>query len=286
MKETIILLTEQLGDTLAWVPVVEEYRKQTQHEIRLITRHNNLFNYPQIEFIDYIQVVKEHFSIHVPTLKSPSFNDIGIQHQIGLFVEMNPLTRPLQQIAADILEIEFEETRPRLNFVPQEPTIDGDYICIAPHSTLQLKFWNHEGGWQSVVDYYNSRGYKVVHCSHEPPTLNSVIDCSGQELTSTMNTLHHSKAVIGLSSGVSWLAWALHKPVILISGFTPKTLEFKCERIINKTGCGDCWSRTPIDTSDFMWCPDHKNTERMFECSKLITPSMVIESTNRALMQA
>lgn len=41
-----------------------------------------------------------------------------------------------------------------------------------------------------------------------------------------MNLLHHASFFIGLSSGLSWLAWATHIPVVLISGFTLPVSEF------------------------------------------------------------
>ena len=36
-----------------------------------------------------------------------------------------------------------------------------------------------------------------------------------------------------------------------------------------------------IDAQDWLWCPDHKNTPRMFECSKNILSSEVIEQINK-----
>ena len=38
--------------------------------------------------------------------------------------------------------------------------------------------------------------------------------------------LKHAEFFVGLSSGLSWLAWAMDVPVVLISGFTAATNEF------------------------------------------------------------
>jgi hypothetical protein len=34
---------------------------------------------------------------------------------------------------------------------------------------------------------------------------------------------------------------------------------------------------------DFLWCPNHKNTTRMFECQNSITPEMVIAEMQKLL---
>ena len=245
-EQTIILVSSALGDTLAWVPVVEEYQKQKQCKIKLITWYNELFDqYPNIEFIEQTQLYQKWFSTHTepPVLKE----DLGINYLIGLNDPTDPLTKPLQQVAADILGIDFTETRPRLNFEPKEPKVEGKYICIAPHASSEQKHWDYEG-WQQVIDYYNIKGYKVVYISYEEPTdLKHIIDQSGQPITETMNNIYHSEAVIGLSSGVSWLAWGLEAKVVLVSTHTP--IEFKCERVYDEQ----------------------------------ISPNMVIEATNRVV---
>lgn len=83
---------------------------------------------------------------------------------------------------------------------------------------------------------------------------------------------------IGLSSGLSRLAWATHIPVVLISGFTLPVSEFYTPwRIFSSHGCNGCWDDTSLnfDHKDFLWCPRHKNTPRQFECTRLITGKQV-----------
>jgi len=93
-----------------------------------------------------------------------------------------------------------------------------------------------------------------------------------------VNLLHHASFFIGLSSGLSWLAWATHIPVVLISGFTLPVSEFYTPwRIFSSHGCNGCWDDTSLnfDHKDFLWCPRHKNTPRQFECTRLITGKQV-----------
>ena len=90
--------------------------------------------------------------------------------------------------------------------------------------------------------------------------------------------LKHADFFIGLSSGLSWLAWAMEAPVVLVSGFTHPTTEFDTPyRVINYHTCNSCWNdvRVRFDHQDFLWCPRHKDTPRQFECTRLITVSAV-----------
>jgi autotransporter strand-loop-strand O-heptosyltransferase len=91
---------------------------------------------------------------------------------------------------------------------------------------------------------------------------------------------------IGVSSGLSWLSWAVNCPTILISGFTESYTEFEdCERIsapaeIFVVGC---FNTSSLDAGDWEWCPEHKDTSRQFECTKSIKPQIVINAIDRQL---
>jgi len=99
------------------------------------------------------------------------------------------------------------------------------------------------------------------------------------DIEKVIKVIQESSFFIGLSSGLSWLSWACNIPTVLISGFTDDDLEPKdgIIRVINKSVCNGCWSRHDFDPGDWNWCPDHKGTSRQFECSREITPEMVIE---------
>jgi autotransporter strand-loop-strand O-heptosyltransferase len=91
-----------------------------------------------------------------------------------------------------------------------------------------------------------------------------------------------AKFFIGLSSGLSWLAWAVDIPVVMISGFTKKYNEFYTPyRIINENVCNGCWNDTNIkfDKSNWFWCPRGKN----FECSKEISVQSVLEQVKKLI---
>ena len=98
-------------------------------------------------------------------------------------------------------------------------------------------------------------------------------------LAERVRWLRRAEFFIGLSSGLSWLAWAAGVPVVLISGFTHPTNEFTTPyRVINWHSCNSCWNDPAqrFDHSDFLWCPRHAGTPRQVECTRLITATHVL----------
>ena len=165
------------------------------------------------------------------------------------------------------------------------------YACIAIHSTAQCKYWNYPNGWDEIVKYLNSREYAVKHISKEygtymgndPPK--GADDCTGRSIPDTMTLLKNSELFIGISSGLSWLSWAVGTPTVIISGFSAPFCEPQkgIERVFNSNVCNSCFNDPNIqfDPGDWNWCPRNKD----FECSKSITPEMVIRSIDSILKQ-
>jgi autotransporter strand-loop-strand O-heptosyltransferase len=84
---------------------------------------------------------------------------------------------------------------------------------------------------------------------------------------------------VGIGSGLSWLAWSLGIRTVLISGFSTPVSEFEGEdviRIFNPDKCNGCYNRYKFNPGDWNWCPDHKGTERQFECTTSISGRHVI----------
>lgn len=265
--------SSSLGDTIAWVPYVEKFRKKHNCRVILSTFWNHLFEklYPEIEFVqpgtvcDYLTA----------SYKVGWFYNDDMEPQL-------PNTIPLQKTITNILGLDFEEIHSPIDFTPRTRPMEGRYITIATHSTAGLKYWNNPTGWQEVIDFLTSQNIKVVHVSKEPTNLKNVIQLNDTSIENTMNYIHHSELFIGLSSGLSWLAWGLNKRVIMISNFTEPNHEFttNCHRIINKDVCNGCWNNPlfKFDKGNWNWCPLHEGTKRQFECHKEITSNMVIES--------
>lgn len=280
----IELCSSSLGDTLAWIPAVDEFQKKYGCKVYCSTFLNELFekNYSNINFIK----------------PGDGVDNIYAQYRIGWFynndvinTDMNPYDFKkfnLQDTAYQILGLPFVEIRPKLEI----PTIDKkNQVCIGIHATAKSKYWNNPGAWQKVIDYLNINGYDVVLITKEPnqwmgsEQIYNIIDKSGKySLNERIHQLAESKLFIGLGSGLSWLAWATGIDTILISGFSEKYSEFTPSvRVINETVCHGCFNNYKLDPGDWNWCPVFKNTENQFLCTKEISPQLVIDAVNNIL---
>jgi autotransporter strand-loop-strand O-heptosyltransferase len=265
--------SSSLGDTIAWMPYVEEFRCAHNCEVIVSTFKNFLFEkeYPMLEFVEPGTVV----------------NNIYAMYKLGWFYNENkepvlPNTIPLQQTATNILGLPYIEIKPRI--VNSRIHLAMRQVSIATNSTAGCKFWTREH-WQEVINYLHDQGYKVFNTSLEKNPFDNCQGLLDTSMTNTMRVIDESKFFIGLSSGLSWLAWGLGKEVIMISNFTDKHHEFTCHRPVNTSVCHGCWNdpQYTFDKGDWDWCPVHKGTERQFECQKSITPDMVIEQIKKLL---
>lgn len=159
-------------------------------------------------------------------------------------------------------------------------------IVIAPESLKKIAKWGYFGsyGWQQVVDYLNSQGFDVFNVSYENTmNLSGVKSFNGfDDINVALDHIVSSKLFIGLSSGLSWLAWSYNIPVVMVSGFTKEINEFPCYRVSNPVGCSGCFN---IFQNIQSHCPLFTNTIRENECHKKITPEMVIEKIDLALIE-
>ena len=279
--------SKSLGDTLAWIPYVEEFRKAHGCKIICSTFWNHLFleKYPDIEFVEPGNTVHNLAALYRLGLFYTESGDVDMTRH-----PTNPVTIPLQQVATDILGLSYQEIRPTIKSPPRN-NVDSQQVCIAIHSTAQAKYWNNPFGWQDVVNWLNNRGYTVKLLSVEGDGYmgnklpNGVVTHPSGPIESVIDELTNSKAFIGIGSGLSWLSWGLNVPTVLISGFSYTWTEMQdCIRIGAPTGkCSGCFNRVRLNAGDWNWCPDHKGTPRQFECSREITSDMVIKELEKIL---
>ena len=290
----VSLDSRSLGDTLAWFPMVDEFRKKWNCKVICSTFRNEFFRetYPEIEFVNPGTSVDNIYAM---------FN-IGWYYFEDGTMDLSKTPNdfrmiPLQKTASDVLGLDYKEILPRLDKSNVKRQIEGKYVCIAPHASALAKYWNRPGGWQKVVDYLNEKGYKVVYISQEPMdgewhdsklggTLQNVINKSGDlPLSDRFADLCYADYFIGVGSGLSWLAWASGVRTMMISGFSKPFTEFEtnCDRIFNESVCNGCFNTHRLDPGDWRWCPVHKDTERQFECTKTITEHQIIDILEQRL---
>jgi len=216
-----------LGDNIAWIPYVDEFRKKWECTIICSTFHNSLFikSYPNIIFVEPNTTIQNIYAQYY----------IGANRNDEVYSPVFHKKVPLQMIGSHLLNLPWKEIRPELEiiFKDSKRNIKEKYVCISEFASSNKKFWKEVGGWQSVVDYLNSKGYKVVVLSKEKTNLNNVIDLTDKNLPilDVAYMLYHSEFFIGVSSGLSWLAWAVNTKVVMISDCTPVWHEFNYNNI-------------------------------------------------------
>ena len=294
MKTVYIHLTSNsMGDTIASAPYVLEYMKKHNVKVYFDIYDPYIFllkdSYKEIEFVGRNTIVEYDEKIEL--------NYVFFKSVQGGYAEQLGFDNP-------------KYIRPVIS-VPELPRpIKNKYVALGVHSTCQLKYWNHPNGFKSQGDSPNwnelssilrKKGYTPVTVERDelfgnPPFYNGVPQKSNKQIGKTLheaiNIVKHSEFYIGLSSGMSWVAHALGKKVVMISNFTEDWNEFDPSlgdyiRITNKSVCHGCWNKINIehafDKDDWYWCPEHKNTERQFECHKSITVDDVVEKISHWL---
>jgi len=285
-----------LGDILAWFSYAARFAEV--HGCHLTCAMSDRIipllrdSYPATRFVTHEELVEQG----IP-------ETVYATYWLGLFFDdADNLFQPtdfrhvgLHRTAGYILGVDPAEEAPRLA-VPDDdnPPIAEPYVCIAAQSSTQSKNWTNPYGWREVVTLLKANGYRVVCIDRSPVHGTGLVwnhiphgaedETGDRPLVERARWLRHAAAFVGLSSGLSWLAWAAGTPVVLVSGFTHPTNEFETSyRVINWHACNSCWNdvRHRFDHQDFLWCPRHAGTPRQFECTRLITGQQVVAALKR-----
>jgi hypothetical protein len=282
----ILLDSKSLGDTIAWMPYAEEFRKKHNCILYCATFWNGLFEkeYKDIKFV-------------IPDVNVGV--DFYASYKIGYVYDVNkdlnktdPRILNLQEVACDCLELDFfelGEIKAKIFIKKSSKRFREPYICIAPHSTAQSKYWNNKTGWQEIVDHVKKEfKFNTLCISKEGNGFmgnnlpKGIIDLTGDiDIQERITDIVNCEFFVGISTGLTWLAWALGKKVVLISGCTSEYNEMSDSiRIFPKENvCTGCFNdvRFEFDKGLWDWCPVNRGTDQQFECSKVITGQQVIE---------
>ena len=303
-----------LGDTIAWFAMVAQFAKlhdKTRINLLMNESCHNLFDWSKYPNI-YIKN-KDYFELR--HIQKGLYATYRISMYYGNEKEDDVYNNPvdyrisgLAKIASNILgmydvDLVKPAIAPRLEEARR--TKGHKYVVIATKTTCHVKHWLNPLGWNTVVEYLQSLGY-LVYCidrddcvfGHEKGneshfsafyTPSKALDYTGKiSLSSRLNFIKHAELFIGLSSGLSWLAWLTETPVVMISNFTAAHNEFYTPyRVMNRTVCNSCWndSRHKFINSDWFYCPRHRNDTHAHECQRMISSQMVIDMINKALMK-
>ena len=108
-KVYIHLDSNAIGDTLAWFPYIEEFRKNHKCQVICSTFHNSWFNlsYPEIEFIKPGTEVMDLYAMYTVGWHYNEDNTINTDCNPQDFKKYS-----LQECSADILGIDYNEIKP------------------------------------------------------------------------------------------------------------------------------------------------------------------------------
>jgi autotransporter strand-loop-strand O-heptosyltransferase len=280
-----------LGDTIGWFPYAVKFYEKHKCKLtcaiadRLIPLFREV--YPEITFVNHEEIKPDRY--YATYSMGLFFDDKDCIHQPCDFRYVG-----LHRTAGYILGVDPTEVPPRVAIPDDGRPIPEPYVCIGVQSTTQAKYWNNPGGWLEIVRVLKANGYRVICIDQKPvhgtglvynQIPNGAEDETGDRpLIERARWLKHADFFVGLSSGLSWLAWAVGTPVVMISGFTHPLNEFATAyRIVNYHTCNGCWNDPALrfDHKDFLWCPRHKDTPRQFECTRLITIDHVKSAIQR-----
>ena len=278
--------TPALGDAIALMPYLREFKKVHRCNLSVclppVVRELFAQLYPDVNQIDEVNF-KTYASYYPVMIISPfPLVPVDIRHA------------SLNRVGSLLLGINY--LPPKAVFKPTAPPVtDEPYVCIAVQSNIARKGWLYPGGWDIVVDYLKSLGYRVfcIDRDEELTTDGYTIrrpdgaeDFTGNKpLLERTNMLYHAQFFIGLSSGLTWLADAVDCPVVMIAGFTLDWHEFYTPyRVANRKVCNGCFNDYRAAYLAPTACPYHKNTPRALECQRKISPRMVIDTIERLIV--
>ncbi len=280
-----------LGDSLGWFPYAAKFQRAHGCKLTcvLADRMIPLFRdaYPEINFVGETAVEPEtyyatyniglFFDDEARIFQPCDFRLVGLHRTAGYILGVDPTEEPPKLVIED-------DTRP----------IPEPYVVIAAQSTTQAKYWNNPNGWRDIVKFLKEAGYRVICIDQKPVHGTGIVwnhipygaedETGDRPLQERIRWLRHAEFFIGLSSGLSWLAWASGAKVVMIAGFTHPVNEFETPyRVINYHACNSCWNdvRVRFDHKDFLWCPRQVGTPRQFECTRLITADQVKASIRK-----
>lgn len=311
-----------LGDTIAWFKWIPFFASlnncyidvcinPTVHDIfdfsHILNSDIKLLNKDKSSFNADLYYATYRIGMFYGTKEQDDYYNQPIDYRIcGLSnISAHILGIPLENIK------HFQDAKPLIN---KKALYDKDkliadlgikrpYIVIATKTTCYVKHWLNPYGWNDVIEHFQNKGYDIVCIDRDTVTVgvekenpahfaafttppNCINDVDNKPLMERLSVIYYADAFVGLSSGLSWLAWLTDTPVVMISNFTAPHNEFYTPyRIMNLGVCNSCWNdgKEKFIHSDFFYCPRHRNDKKAWECQRMITSKLVIDTIEKAL---
>ena len=256
-----------LGEFIGALTLIEKFRRKYQCNIFVVINHKYLEisqrSYPDITFIagkfdnlqkTYQQLPKDIYATYNVSAEICNIDETG---NPTWFQPVDFRAEGcLRYIAGKLGLLDSILDVPCHTFQPSSNncrTIKEPYVCISGRGSEIKKEWNNTNGWAETVRYLKQLGYRVLCIDGDEIEKGSPLDKAVAEgledftgykpLQERVDLLYYADFLIGIGSGLSWLAWGTGKPVILISGFSLPFTEFYTPyRIINYDVCHGCYN--------------------------------------------
>lgn len=270
-----------LGDTICTLGYIDEYQK----------RHGVEVYYPIQE--SYRCLFEDVYT----DIKFFDTNVFDEQIKIDLY-----FSKPMMRSVAERLGIDYREIRPKIKCFYKERPLKQRYITLSMQSTHQGRYWNYRDGWDILIKSIKKKYRLSVVCIDKDESFGAdkifnlcpkeAINRCGLNLSDVTNYMHHAEFHIGLSTGLSWLAYGLNKPVVMVCNVTKNDFEFQdnCIRIVNENVCHGCLNEINYEeiqhqlNTNWHWCAKYENDKkRIYECTRSITPDMVLKQMDPLL---
>lgn len=295
-----LLFVDGMGDIIAVMPQIEQFRKRhgCNVYVSVLEKYGKIFQriFPDICFINISNLDEANSDIktdspndvyatyyyHTNSFIIPSFYD----EQMHDLRETGILGRCADMFGTQTIYGYENRLQPTKVFDNPAPC-----VCISLRASETEKEWNNLNGWVDIIRYLKGLNYRVVCIDGDSiadlPYYKDIIaegcedDTGYKPLQDRIDRLAQADFFIGLSSGLSWLAWATGIPVVMISGFTLPYTEFPTPyRVINTEVCHGCFNDLMRNQET---CRYDCNDSRYIECNRKISSEMVIEKIRQLI---
>lgn len=298
-KVAVILPGGTLGDSLAWFPYAARFAEV--HKCKLyVVLAPHIRDLISARYPDLVFLLREEFTEDIKAeMYATYYLGLFFQDEHNDYQPADFRMLGLHRTAGSILGVDQSEIKPLVSVQePDASPLSEPYVAIAVQASSACKLWNNPNGWHDVVAHLKALGYRVVCIDKEPFTgsglhwnhlPNGVEDETGERpLAERVRWLKHAEFFVGLSSGLSWLAWAAGARVVMISGFTHPLNEFHTPwRVFSTNSCNSCWHdvRVPFQHNNYLFCPRHEGTPKAFDCTRQITSAYVMQTIDRLMRE-
>ena len=284
-KPVTLVISGAMGDHVALLPFAREF--QRRHRCKLV-----------VCVYDYLKEFAEHLYPDLTLVDKIYFDTYATYYPVIMLAGLGSgagdlRNMPLERMGGAFLGL--NGLAPKPIFSPTLPPVTRDpYVCIAVQASGNRKCWLYPGGWDIVVDYLKTLGYRVFCIDKYAEADNDELiikkpdgaeDFTGDfSIMERANMLYHAQFFVGLSSGLAWIANAVNCPVVMICGFSQSWFEFYTPyRVANRLVCNGCLNDIRVNYLNKR-CPYHHDTPRELECQKKIHPRQVVNAINQLIL--